>query len=517
MVLHVGPRRRHRTVPRWHFTPTVRAAAHCSAPRSLFRLTWPPSSPLPSRSARRLPSAEPRLSRRRPSPRRWSAPPRAPRSPMVRSRSPSRARASSVPRDAPHLSRPPLPPRDLPQSRRPPPSPPSPSPPPPPPTPPSSARCAFHRASDFGGTIRHLLDRRAGSNADAQGEAPTTAICPISPHLNPHLNHPASQVLFAIFDTIDKAADKAESGGARPPHRRGNLLAGGNPGAVTPRPSSSAPPSPPSRSARLVSATPKEPWASSPTTRRPRLDRRRRPSHLRRGGRHQGAGHRRRTSRRCTARRAPSPRTFASSSVAPAITDFGAPLHRVAHRTRRGGGRRGRRVTPRARASRCVVGGAIRGYAGFVRPVEAYDEVLSGGNIVVVDVRSAASTPSAVRRCGRHRRAANKYKSVPREKLQGNFKNMGYLEATLTATGKVASPHGATRGTKVLVLDNCACGDATRRWPRRSRRPGLREGVRGGGWLRRLGQRAGVLPPPPSERRRRGRRHVPKKNGRIWV
>ena len=33
------------------------------------------------------------------------------------------------------------------------------------------------------------------------------------------------------------------------------------------------------------------------------------------------------------------------------------------------------------------VAGALRGYAGSIRPVEAYDEVLSGGNIVIVDVR----------------------------------------------------------------------------------------------------------------------------------
>jgi hypothetical protein len=30
---------------------------------------------------------------------------------------------------------------------------------------------------------------------------------------------------------------------------------------------------------------------------------------------------------------------------------------------------------------------SVRGYAGSIRPVEAYDAVLSGGNIVVVDVR----------------------------------------------------------------------------------------------------------------------------------
>ena len=98
-------------VPRWHFTPTVRGwPRHCSAPRSTCHpLTWPPSSPLPSRSARRFPSAEPRSSRRRPSPRRWSAPPRAPRSPRVRSYSKLAPRASSVPRAEPDPSCPPLP------------------------------------------------------------------------------------------------------------------------------------------------------------------------------------------------------------------------------------------------------------------------------------------------------------------------------------------------------------------------------------------------------------------------
>jgi len=60
-----------------------------------------------------------------------------------------------------------------------------------------------------------------------------------------------------------------------------------------------------------------------------------------------------------------------------------------------------------------------------------YDEVLSGGNIVVVDVRRESETSRGDIEFPR--RAANKVLSVPREKLSGNFNNMGDVEANLTA------------------------------------------------------------------------------------
>lgn len=103
------------------------------------------------------------------------------------------------------------------------------------------------------------------------------------------------------------------------------------------------------------------------------------------------------------------------------------------------------------------VAGALRGYAGSIRPVEAYDEVLSGGNIVIVDVRGESEVERGAVEFPR--RAAGKVRQVPREKLQGNFKNMGDVEATLTAT-KVASLKGVKKGTKVLVLDANGRGDA---------------------------------------------------------
>ena len=100
---------------------------------------------------------------------------------------------------------------------------------------------------------------------------------------------------------------------------------------------------------------------------------------------------------------------------------------------------------------------AARGYAGSVRPVEAYDDVLSGGNIVVVDVRSESDAARGALEFPR--RAAGKVVAVPREKLAGNFRNMGDVEATLTAT-KIASLKGVKRSTKVLVLDANGRGDA---------------------------------------------------------
>ena len=103
-----------------------------------------------------------------------------------------------------------------------------------------------------------------------------------------------------------------------------------------------------------------------------------------------------------------------------------------------------------------AVASAARGYAGSIRPVEAYDEALSGGNVVVVDVRPEADASRGALEFPR--RAAGRVVSVPREKLSGNFKNMGDVEATLTAT-KIASLKGVKRSTKVFVLDANGRGD----------------------------------------------------------
>ena len=100
-----------------------------------------------------------------------------------------------------------------------------------------------------------------------------------------------------------------------------------------------------------------------------------------------------------------------------------------------------------------------RGYAGCIRPVEAYDEVLTGGNIVVIDVRSEKDQSRGLLEFPR--RASNKVISVPREKLSGNFKNMGDVEWTLTAT-KIASLKGVKKSTKVLIVDSNGKGDAPR-------------------------------------------------------
>lgn len=104
-----------------------------------------------------------------------------------------------------------------------------------------------------------------------------------------------------------------------------------------------------------------------------------------------------------------------------------------------------------------AIGSAVRGYAGEVRPVEAYDQILKGGNIVIVDVRR----DNEVDRAGEiefPRRAAGRVKAVPREKLQGSFKAIGEVEANLTAI-KIASLNGIKKGTTVLMLDSNG-GDA---------------------------------------------------------
>ena len=98
-------------------------------------------------------------------------------------------------------------------------------------------------------------------------------------------------------------------------------------------------------------------------------------------------------------------------------------------------------------------GGVLRGYAGSVRPVEAYDAVTSG-KCVIVDIRQDTGR-------GEIKVPRGKVLSIPREKLSGNFKNMGDVEANLTAL-KVASLKGVKRGTKVLILDNNGGSDATK-------------------------------------------------------
>ena len=100
-----------------------------------------------------------------------------------------------------------------------------------------------------------------------------------------------------------------------------------------------------------------------------------------------------------------------------------------------------------------VLGGILRGYAGSVRPVEAYDAVTSG-KCVIVDIRQDTGR-------GEIKVPRGKVLAIPREKLSGNFKNMGDVEANLTAL-KVASLKGVKRGSKVLILDNNGGSDATK-------------------------------------------------------
>ena len=100
-----------------------------------------------------------------------------------------------------------------------------------------------------------------------------------------------------------------------------------------------------------------------------------------------------------------------------------------------------------------ALGGVLRGYAGSVRPVEAYDAVTSG-KCVIVDIRQDTGR-------GEIKVPRGKVLAIPREKLSGNFKNMGDVEANLTAL-KVASLKGVKRGTKVLILDNNGGSDATK-------------------------------------------------------
>lgn len=97
-----------------------------------------------------------------------------------------------------------------------------------------------------------------------------------------------------------------------------------------------------------------------------------------------------------------------------------------------------------------VVASSARGYAGSVRPVEAYDDVLNKKNVVVVDVRRENEVERG--EIDFPRRAASRVLQVPREQLRGNFKNSSAVDANLTAL-KVANLKGVKRGTKVYLLD----------------------------------------------------------------
>lgn len=142
--------------------------------------------------------------------------------------------------------------------------------------------------------------------------------------------------------------------------------------------------------------------------------------------------------------------TTAAAAAAPAVTDFADFLANASPtdlvEVAAGAGA----VYFLAPALLGGLGAAVRGYAGSIRPVEAYDAVLSGGKIVVVDVRR--DNEAARGDIEFPRRASNKVLTIPREKLSGNFKNMGDVEANLTAL-KIASLKGVKKSTKVLLLD----------------------------------------------------------------
>lgn len=102
-------------------------------------------------------------------------------------------------------------------------------------------------------------------------------------------------------------------------------------------------------------------------------------------------------------------------------------------------------------AALSALGGAVRGYAGSVRPVEALDQLTSGGGYVV-DLRNGSEVASkgAIEL---PRGAARKLLAVPVEKLVGSsYRNSKNVESSLTAL-KISALKGLGTGSKVFLLD----------------------------------------------------------------
>jgi len=85
-----------------------------------------------------------------------------------------------------------------------------------------------------------------------------------------------------------------------------------------------------------------------------------------------------------------------------------------------------------------------RGYRGDLRPIEAYDALISSGNVVIVDVRGAEVTVALPGS------SAKKVLVCDVEKMGGAFS--GDSEAKVAAL-KISSLKGVKKNTKVILLD----------------------------------------------------------------
>ena len=318
-------------------------------------------------------------------------------------------------------------------------------------------RSLSHRASALRGN-HPPSSRIVAPGRTRQGEVPRRPpSSPSKPPPKPHLNHPAfPQDLFAIFDTIDKAADKVESAPTSPPtsrarlpspvirrrHRRSRVV---ERAAVAAKPIGEAGlryaertvgPVANDAASKVTGAAGQAISGVEGFIKAKGID-----VEPVAGGRRQGARRRRglRGLRRARHHRF---RRF--------------PLHRVAHRTRRGGGRRGRRVPPRPRFS-AFAGGAICGIRGVLARRGVRRGPLRGEH----------------RRRGRQVRARRRarYASVPsprREQVQVRAPRSSRVTSRTWAKWRRRSPpprwrpSRAPRAAPRFVFDNNGRGDATK-------------------------------------------------------
>ena len=91
-----------------------------------------------------------------------------------------------------------------------------------------------------------------------------------------------------------------------------------------------------------------------------------------------------------------------------------------------------------------LAGDISRGYRGDLRPIEAYDALISGGNVVIVDVRGADVTVALPGG------SAKKVLVCDVEKFGGAF---GGDSETKVAALKISSLKGVKKSTKVILLD----------------------------------------------------------------
>ncbi|DBA67880.1 hypothetical protein WJX79_004261 [Trebouxia sp. C0005] len=98
--------------------------------------------------------------------------------------------------------------------------------------------------------------------------------------------------------------------------------------------------------------------------------------------------------------------------------------------------------------------GSLRGHAGEINPAAALDAVATGGNVVIVDIRTSRKKQSG----GvpdlpfDNRLIEVEYAEIVDRKVQGQLQNVGAIERQVTAL-QIASLKKVNKRTQILLLD----------------------------------------------------------------